>query len=147
VLLRQSAYFAVHPFDRDQDDEVARAVGCDCFLIEGAGLEEPRERFLVLARRVKAVYGLAPEWRHEREVVRMLDEREVSIDVAANQRRVRVCCPLCQRSNFLVRGGDWCTATGVRGRADRKPDCWKESWSHDVALQSVQGQRPTSGRR
>src|SRR5262245_66466077 len=44
VLLWQPADLGTHPFDRHQNDEITRGVGCYYLLVKRAGLEEPRHR-------------------------------------------------------------------------------------------------------
>src|SRR5262245_10874710 len=90
-LLGWPAGLGTHTLDRHENDEIPRVVSCHDLLLERAGLEEPRHGRPILARSVEAAYGRSAERRHEREVLRVLDQREVTIDVAAHERRVRLC--------------------------------------------------------
>src|SRR5262245_42695411 len=102
VLLWQPADLGAHPFDRHENDEIARVVGRHYLLTERAGLEESRHRCPVLARRVEAAYWRSAERCHKRVVLGVLNQRKVSTDIAAYERRVRFCSPLYQTSDVWV---------------------------------------------
>jgi hypothetical protein len=62
------------------EERSARSVG---WQIEGVSLEEALQGFQVLARRVESTRRFAAERIHQREVLRMRNEREVGAYVPA----------------------------------------------------------------
>ena len=84
VLVRQVPDLAVLPLDRGEDDEVSRRV--PVLDVEGglAGGEEPAALLDVLLGETEPAPSLAAEGRHQRVVVRVVEQREVALVVAAD---------------------------------------------------------------
>ena len=87
ILLWKPADLGTDVLDRHEHDEIPAGVGGHHLLLERAGLEELRHGGP--AGRVEAASGRSAERLQQRVVARVVDPRQVSIDVAAHQRLVR----------------------------------------------------------
>src|SRR5262245_5503405 len=126
VLLRQAADLGAHPFDRHENDQIARGVGGHDLLVKRAVFEELRHRCPTLGRIDEAARRRSAERVHERVVLRVLDERQISIDVAAYQRLVRIRRPAYQSGYVMIGSAASCASACATDRTKHDAEHRKE---------------------